>query len=136
MLGCNTNNDQPRTEAWKKEILEAEKAFAELAASDGISVAFRTFAADDAVLKRNEQLIMGKQAIEAWLVKSKADPSSVKLSWSPDFVDVSSSGDLGYTYGKFTFQSTDSLGNIHESQGIFHTVWKRQADGSWKYVWD
>ena len=23
-----------------------------------------------------------------------------------------------------------------EYKGIFHTVWKRQSDNSWKYVWD
>ena len=58
------------------------------------------------------------------------------LSWKPDFVDVSASGDLGYTYGHFTYSYTDSTGTIMESSGVFHTVWKRQADGSWLFVWD
>jgi len=134
-LGCTKSKNPQSVEAWKKEILDTEKAFAELAHTDGIQVAFMTFAADEAVLKRNEELIKGKLEIEGWFAKSKAD-SSVKLSWAPDFVDVSASGDLGYTFGNFKVQSTDSLGNVQESHGIFHTVWKRQLDGSWKYVWD
>jgi len=59
-----------------------------------------------------------------------------QLEWAPDFVDVSSSGDLAYTYGKFTFSFKDSLGNKVENKGIFHTVWKRQSNGEWKFVWD
>ena len=57
-------------------------------------------------------------------------------SWKPDFVDVSSSGDLGYTYGQYTFIRLDSIGNETASQGIFHTVWKRQSDGNWRFVYD
>ncbi|MFC2138829.1 YybH family protein, partial [Bacteroidota bacterium] len=60
----------------------------------------------------------------------------VKLEWKPDYIDVSTSGDLGYTFGKFTFSAKDTTGKLIESEGIFHTVWKRQEDGSWKYVWD
>jgi len=57
-----------------------------------------------------------------------------KLQWAPDYTDVS--GDLGYTYGRYTHLVPDSSGNVTESHGIFHTVWKRQSDGSWRYVWD
>jgi ketosteroid isomerase-like protein len=56
------------------------------------------------------------------------------LTWSPDFIDVSASGDMAYTYGKYNYTTTDSLGNVSEIEGIFHTVWKRQADGNWKFV--
>lgn len=97
----------------------------------GIHDAFISFAAEDAVLKRR-RLIIGKAAIDEHLKSS----TSKNLSWRPDFVDVSSSGDLGYTYGNYIFKYADSLGNPLEDKGIFHTVWKRQADGSWKFVWD
>ena len=58
------------------------------------------------------------------------------LVWEPDFIDVSVAGDLAYTYGKFTYTSITESGDTLTSKGIFHTVWKRQEDGSWKYVWD
>jgi len=51
-------------------------------------------------------------------------------------VDASETGDMGYTYGKYTWQSKDSSGKVDEAKGVFHTVWKKQKDGSWKYVWD
>jgi len=43
---------------------------------------------------------------------------------------------LAYTYGKYTWQIKDTQGKITKYQGIFHTVWKKQSDGTWKYVWD
>jgi len=64
------------------------------------------------------------------------DSENVSLVWEPDFVDVSASGDLAYTYGKFIYTLTDSLGKDQVMEGIFHTVWKRQTDGTWKFVWD
>ena len=58
------------------------------------------------------------------------------LKWKPDFVDVAASGDLGYTYGHYTYSYIDSTGKAAEDKGIFHTVWKRQPDGNWRFVWD
>lgn len=135
-IGCSSSANQEKIESWKKEIVDTEAAFAQLAASKGIQSAFTAYAADDAVLKRSEKLIIGKPAIEIWLEQNRDGATGVKLSWSPDYVDVAASGDLGYTYGKYTIEVTDSLGNVKTDTGIFHTVWKRQADGSWKYVWD
>jgi ketosteroid isomerase-like protein len=120
---------------WKKEIVDTEHAFAEMAKREGIPKAFTTFAADDAVLLRNNILIKGKEEFKESFAKRFVS-EKVSLTWAPDFVDVSSSGDLGYTYGKYVYTSTDSLGNSTSNQGIFHTVWKRQRDGSWKFVWD
>ncbi len=104
-----------------------------MAQSDGIAKAFVFYAADSAVLLRKDQLIIGKESIGR---KYASFPENVKLEWAADFVDVAASGDLGYTYGKFTYTATDSLGKTTQSEGIFHTVWKRQLDGKWRFVWD
>jgi ketosteroid isomerase-like protein len=117
---------------WKKEILETERAFAEMVANEGLHKAFTTFAADDAVLLRNNELIAGKEAIDTFY----EGHDSKGLSWIPDQIDVAVSGDLAYTYGHYTYTYTDKDGNPQESTGVFHTVWKRQRDGKWKYVWD
>ena len=119
-------------ELWKQEIVDTEKAFAAWR-KEGIPEAFLAFAAEDAVLMRNNTLVIGKEALKKSYLGS---PENVSLSWKPDFVDVGASGDLGYTYGKFIYTLTDSLGKDNVMEGVFHTVWKRQADGSWKFVWD
>jgi len=121
-------------EKYKTEILETERAFAQLAKDQGLKVAFSTYASDEAVLHRENKLIKGRQAIEEYFEKQTLH--NVRLEWVPDFVSVAVSGDLGYTYGKFNFEGTDELGEVIKVEGIFHTVWKREANGEWRYVWD
>jgi ketosteroid isomerase-like protein len=116
------------------EIEAAELAFANRVAEKGIKTAFVEFAAEDAVLMRNDKIISGKQRIYEYYSNSALD--SVKLSWTPEKVVAAKSGDLGYTYGKYKFSAVDSSGKPLKAEGIFHTVWKKQTDGSWKFVWD
>lgn len=119
---------------WKQEIMETEKKFSELANSEGIEKAFIAYADDNAVLLRGDKLIEGKQAIQSHF--KQLHGKNIQLSWSPNFVEVAKSGDLAYTYGNYSYTVIDSTGIKTESEGIFHTVWKRQSNGQWKFVWD
>lgn len=132
IFGCSSRTNLKELSA--QEIRETEKAFAKMANEVGIDKAFIEFADESAVLNRNNILISGIDAIKEHF--NSPTPKGTTLQWSPDFVEVSSSGDLGYTYGKFTYTRLDSAGNTLQSTGIFHTVWKKQEDGTWKYVWD
>lgn len=120
-------------EKWKQEILETENEFSKMAEEKGIRDAFVHFANDEAVLLRNNKLIKGKNSLYNFY--NNLNPNQ-KLKWKPDFVDVALSGELGYTYGKYTLSSTDLEGKTITSEGIFHTVWKKQPDGNWRFVWD
>lgn len=131
---CMMPSTQGTQEKLKSELFAVEKEFCNMAQLVGIEKAFIYFAADSAVILRGDQLIKGKEAIRRKYASVSA--KGVKLDWTPDFADVATSGDLGYTYGKYTYTSTDSLGINHKSEGVFHTVWKRQAGGRWKYAWD
>lgn len=124
--------DKKLIEKWKQEILDTEQSFAKMAREEGIHKAFITYSAEDAVLMRNNDLVVGKKKIDLFYEKQ----TSKGLTWTPDFVDVAVSGDLGYTYGHYTFSVMDSIGNTTVDKGVFHTVWKRQSDGGWKFVWD
>jgi ketosteroid isomerase-like protein len=122
-------------EELKKEILQTEKAFEKMTSEKGIAEAFYHFADKNAVIKReNDTLITGNENIKIYYQKKGLKDAIV--NWTPDFIDVSESGDLGYTYGKFTWMIKGDDGKIVEYKGVFHTVWKRQNDNSWKYVWD
>lgn len=121
-------------EKFKVEVLNAEAAFAQLVQEQGVKAGFLAYAAEDAVLQRGGKLVCGKQAIQAFFDQQRLD--NIRLNWQPDFVDVSTAGDLAYTYGKYTLISLDENGQETVSNGIFHTVWKRQPNGEWRYVWD
>ncbi|PIY34336.1 MAG: hypothetical protein COZ08_02460, partial [Bacteroidetes bacterium CG_4_10_14_3_um_filter_42_6] len=118
------------------EILNTEQEFNDYAQKEGIPKAFLAFAADDAVLMRNDSLIVGKMAIAHFFNQKKTVSNMASLVWKPDFVDVAASGDLGYTFGKYTYTTTDSIGNEHIYTGVFHTVWRKQSNGRWRFVWD
>ena len=120
---------------FQSEILEVERAFAQRVKEQGLKVGFLAYAADEAVLSRNGKLIQGKAAIAAYFDQPPTS-DEVQLAWVPDFVAVSALGDLAYTYGKYTLVVIDQTGQEKKSEGIFHTVWKRQPTGEWRYVWD
>ncbi len=117
-----------------KEIEMAELLFQKMVADSGMAKAFVHFADENAVLNRNDSLIIGKESIKKYFAKQSLLSST--LLWTPDFIEVSESGDLAYTYGTYRYRYFDRTGEIQRASGVFHTVWKRQADGSWKYVWD
>ncbi len=132
---CITCNHSISKEEIKNEIFQTEKAFEKMTSEKGIPEAFYYFADENAVIKReNDSLIQGKENIKTYYKNRSIKNASV--NWTPDFVDVSDRGDLGYTYGKYIWKIIDNEGKTIEYKGIFHTVWKRQKDNSWKYVWD
>jgi ketosteroid isomerase-like protein len=118
------------------QVKQTEKDFCEMVARKGLQKAFLVFADTDVVLLRNDSLLKGKMQLKAFYKNVDHPDSNIRLVWKPDFVKVSKSGDLAYTYGKYTFTRMDKKGISHSSSGIFHTIWKRQKDGSWKFVWD
>ena len=117
-------------------ITKAENDFSAMASEKGIQTAFEYFAANDVIIKRaNDSLIKGKEGLRQFY--SKDIFKKAILTWSPDFVDAAESGDMGYTFGKYHWIVKDKNGKLtDENKGIFHTVWKKQTDGSWKFVWD
>lgn len=133
---CKMDQKENQMEKWRNEIREVEQQFARMAHDEGVPKAFIAFAAEEAVLLRNDKLVAGKAAIKAYFESKDADYKNIQLSWKPDHIEVSSSGDLGYTYGRYTYTHADAAGVVTNAEGIFHTVWKRQPDGSWLYVWD
>ena len=119
---------------WTDEVRTTELAFAAKAAESGLKEAFLAFADEEAVINRGGHIHKGKVAIAAWFEAQTLQ--DVSLVWAPEFVAVSEDGSLAYTYGPFTFKGTTESGEAVDVSGIFHTVWKHQSDGSWKYVYD
>jgi len=118
----------------KAEIYKTEKAFEKMASDKGIAEAFYYYADENAVILRaNDSIIKGKENIKNFYTKKHQHAT---VNWTADFIDVSADGTLGYTFGKYKWRIKKDDGTMTELTGIFHTVWKKQADNSWKYVWD
>ncbi|MBK9106897.1 MAG: nuclear transport factor 2 family protein [Saprospiraceae bacterium] len=132
VLSCEAPVNKARIKA---EILKTEEDFMKMASEQSISEAFYYFADSNAVIKReNDTLVQGKDAIRRYYEAKKLE--GARVEWSPDFVAISDCGNMAYTYGKYIWKIVDSKDSVIEYRGIFQTIWKRQEDQQWKYVWD
>jgi ketosteroid isomerase-like protein len=105
------------------------------AAADRGSQGYMSYYADNSVeMPNGAALIQGKVNIAKGM--GFLDDKNNQLIWTPVGADISSSGDLGYTYGNYEFHSKDKDGKPTIDYGKYTSIWKRQADGSWKVVLD
>ena len=105
-------------------VVAAERAFAADAPSMGIAGSFNKWSTPDAILIGGGQVLRVAEAYPDG--PRPADEPLVE--WWPNFAGVSRSGDMGFTTGGV------QLGG--RRTGHYFTVWKRQPDGSWKWVYD
>jgi ketosteroid isomerase-like protein len=129
--GCSQSSDG--TEKFKQEVLAADKAFNDASVKDGPKAAFlRAISMDGKLLNDSRS---GADAVNATYAQW---PANATLKWEPSFVDVSASGDLGYTWGRYTFIVPTGVKGGHPllKMGTYVTIWKRQPGGAWKVVLD
>lgn len=91
--------------------------------------------ADDGVLMApGEPATVGKDAIRSALKQMVADPT-MSLKFQASKVDTS--GDMGYSQGSYTFTFTDPQSKqLINDHGSYVTVYRKQADGTWKAASD
>jgi ketosteroid isomerase-like protein len=135
LSSCSQKPETKNLTYIKLEIIKTEKDFEKLVAEKGPAEGFYQFADSNAVIKReHDTLIVGKNNIKNYYLNQKLQKPTV--TWSPDAVTVSDAGDMASSYGKYKWIIKDASGKEQISKGVFHTVWKKQKDGSWKYIWD
>lgn len=121
-------------EKLKAELVRTEAEFFQHALERGFSAGLRDYMADDAFIANS--LILGRDAqtakIRAEKDSGKARPNVIR--WKPLRADVADSGDLGYTWG--AAESGPGKEGPFKPYGIYVTIWKRQPDGKWKFVYD
>jgi ketosteroid isomerase-like protein len=115
-----------------QDMVKTEQAFSKMAEEKTAREAFMAFIADDGLLFR-PGAVNGKK----WMIEHPVPPSDKKplLAWQPAFAGMSASGDMGFTTGPWESKA-DRSDPKPTGYGHFVTVWKKQADGSWKFVVD
>lgn len=121
-------------ESLKAEVAKMEDAFCAMAKEKGLLAAFQYFAAPDvAFIDTDPRQWRGSAAV---LQRIGPDQPGVSLTWSALFTDVSDDGTMGYNYGRYESRRTGPDGKERIGTGFFLTIWKRQPDGTWRYVMD
>lgn len=121
---------KPAVQPDKQELLEVDRRFSSTSTEKGYNTAFIEFAHPNAVMLRaNSMPITGIEAVTRLF--EKADTTGVRFTWEPIDAEIALSGEIGYTYGVYTFKK-DTV----TEKGTYVSVWKKDSDGNWKYVLD
>jgi uncharacterized protein (TIGR02246 family) len=133
IMGCGHPKVDTKAEGDKLMNLSHEWAKAALAHDVDKTLSYW---ADDAVLIESGQPVRtGKKELRQ-LVEESFKMPGFKISWEPQSVDVSQSGDMAYMKEKSQVTFNDSTGKAITMHSNSVTVWKKQADGNWKDVVD
>jgi uncharacterized protein (TIGR02246 family) len=119
-----------------KAIRDMEAAcIKDIAAKDPAKWA--NYYSDDAILMtRGRKVMKGKAAITEGPKALTSDPN-LSLQFNPVNVEVAKSGDIAAVQGTYTITMTDPVSkNTMNDAGSYITVYKKQADGAWKALYD
>jgi len=109
------------------QVFAAESSFAHSMAVRDVQ-AFASLVATEAVFMGRRGALQGKDTIVAtW--RPFFDGPEAPFSWAPEVVEVLASGTLALTSGPVR----DPSG---KQTGVFNSVWRREADGRWRIVFD
>jgi uncharacterized protein (TIGR02246 family) len=133
--GCNRQPPASTQAADEAAVRQTDDNWSKAAQSKKLDD-WMTYYSDDAVvLPPNDAKTTGKDGIRKEIGGLLAMPG-LSLSWSPEKVEVSRSGDLAYTQGAYLLTAADAKGKPMTDHGKTLEIWKKQADGSWKCIAD
>ena len=133
LTGCAENKIDTKSEGEK--LMQISRDWSKSAATDSIEKTL-SYWADDAVVMSPGQLpINGKNSIREMVAGTSKIPG-FKISWEPLSVVVSKSGDMAYMIEQNQITVNDSLGKPLTEFNKSVTIWRKEADGSWKNVVD
>jgi ketosteroid isomerase-like protein len=129
LQGCFKKAKKEDAVSDREQMIKTDEAFSNMSREYGMKKAFIEFMDDDGILLRpNHMPIIGADAID---FLSQANDTSYTLTWKPSAAQISSSGDLGFTYGIYLLRLRDTT-----LSGTYVSIWKKQPDGKWKFILD
>jgi ketosteroid isomerase-like protein len=117
------------------KLRESEVAMSAAAVGKDLDKVVSYYADDAVVFAPNSPAATTNEAIRnAW--KDVLMPTGASTSWKAMRVEVAKSGDLAYTSGTYDGTMVGADGRPVKDSGNYLTVWKKQADGTWKILVD
>ncbi len=116
------------------DLIMIDMSFDKTVAEKGLDGWMSFFAKDAVIFPSKGPIVEGADKIRARYAETGWTPKG--LRWKPVRASISDSGDLGYTYGTWKWTGTDKDGKPVTMTGKYVTIWRRQADKSWKVVLD
>jgi hypothetical protein len=130
-------------ERYRKSLADAETSFSNEAQKIGTGAAFTKYGSSDAINlggPATPTFVIGNQAIGA-AVGTGEPANGSQVRWGPDVKTiVAASGDFGVTIGHIfpnapgADPSTGSGQAAGNAGRPFFTIWRKDADGVWRYI--
>jgi hypothetical protein len=114
-------------------VRAADSLFSDVAYRLGLAVAFSGAVAPTGAVFGSPQLVVGPDAVREYYGSQDGGTS---LAWHPVYASAAGSGDLGFTVGEYLLTARGPSGAAVQRVGKYLTVWKRQKDGTWKFLID
>ena len=132
-VGCNQIKVDKKAEGDK--LMQVSKEWSQTIATKDVDKIVSYWTDDAFLMQEGQPPLKGKQAIRQMVVESFKIPG-FSISWQPQSVEVSDNGDMAYMIENAQVSFTDSTGKAITINNKAVTVWRKQADGSWKNAVD
>lgn len=116
-------------------LLQLDRDFDAASARTGAEAWVAYFGEHGAILQPTASPLSGPDALRAAMAPVFATPGS-SLRWQPTRAEILIPRALGYTLGRYQRRRTGDDGRPMIQQGTYFTLWRKQADGSWKIAAD
>src|SRR6187551_2740381 len=133
IMSCNQTKVDKKAEGEK--IIQLSKEWSQAAATKDIEKTLSYWADDAFVMQEGMAPLKGKQAIRQ-MVEGSFKMPGFSISWEPQSVEVSDNGDMAYMIENAQVSFTDSTGKAVTINNKAVSIWRKQADGSWKNAVD
>lgn len=136
-VACITPPRPDTRDADVAAVRDAEIAWSKDAASKDADKFVAYYADDVSLLLPNMPAINGKEPARAQFKAMFGDPN-FSLKFQTVRAEASTGGDFVFTQGTYTSTRSDpkDAKKTISDKGKYLTVWRKQADGSWKAVAD
>ncbi len=135
LTACEPKAPADESAAAVAAIRAADAAWSQAFSARDTTAAVAAVESTGSVAAPNAPIATGSQAIRALFEGFYALPA-MTIHWEPAAVEAARSGELGYSRGAYQLTYNDAKGKPVTDQGKYVSVWRKQADGTWKVVVD
>lgn len=123
------------SEVEREALMQTSRDWAAAVAAGDFERALTYWTDDAIVLAPDAPAIVGKAAIRDFIRQAASMPG-FSITWRPELAVTSKEGDMAYMVEANATTLTDASGQLQTQFGKAVTVWRKQADGTWKCVID
>jgi uncharacterized protein (TIGR02246 family) len=132
LAACGAPVDQS---AEKARLMQTSRDWSRAAAGSNVDAVMKYWADDAIVIPTGAPELRGKAAIRTYIEQSMKLPG-FRIEWEPLEASVSADGSMGYLIERTRLRMKAPDGSPVEMRHRSVTIWRKQADGSWKNIVD